>query len=121
MTNKKIIIILSCGITFLGLFVFLGFRWYCPFKSITNIPCPGCGMTRAFIALLHFEFMKALYYNFLSYFIIIVIILSYILYFIDLFRSGNILTHFYKIMLKYKVIIFVLIFIAWIVNIYHNL
>ena len=35
----------------------------CPFKAIFSIPCPGCGMTRAYLSLLSFDFVKALEYN----------------------------------------------------------
>ncbi len=32
-------------------FIFL-VGYHCPFKAIFHIPCPGCGMTRAFLSLL---------------------------------------------------------------------
>jgi len=35
----------------------------CLFKSVFHIPCPGCGMTRAFILLGHFRFQEALSMN----------------------------------------------------------
>ena len=35
----------------------------CPIKFFTGIPCMGCGMTRACIALLQFDFMKAWQYH----------------------------------------------------------
>lgn len=35
----------------------------CPVKLITGIPCPGCGMTRACMAILRFDFIKAFQYN----------------------------------------------------------
>jgi hypothetical protein len=38
----------------------------CPVKHFLHIPCPGCGLTRGFIAILHFRFYDALRYNFLS-------------------------------------------------------
>lgn len=38
----------------------------CPFRALTHHPCPGCGMTRAFCALAHFEFWRAIKFNALS-------------------------------------------------------
>jgi len=35
----------------------------CPFAAMTHQPCPGCGSTRAVIALLHFHFGEALRFN----------------------------------------------------------
>lgn len=34
--------------------------WACPFKSMTGFPCPSCGLTRAALALSHFQFVEAL-------------------------------------------------------------
>lgn len=38
----------------------------CPFRALTGYPCPGCGMTRAFCALSHGEFLRAVHFNALS-------------------------------------------------------
>ena len=38
----------------------------CPFRALTHYPCPGCGMMRAFCALAHFEFWRAVKFNALS-------------------------------------------------------
>lgn len=35
----------------------------CPIKFITGISCAGCGMTRAWIALLHLDIKGAFYYH----------------------------------------------------------
>lgn len=31
----------------------------CPFKALTGLPCPGCGMTHAFLALGRLDFSGA--------------------------------------------------------------
>jgi hypothetical protein len=38
----------------------------CPFRNLTGLPCPGCGMTRAFHHLTHGHVAEALRYNPLS-------------------------------------------------------
>lgn len=35
----------------------------CFFKEITGFPCPGCGITRAFMCILYGDLMQALWYN----------------------------------------------------------
>ena len=35
----------------------------CPVRYMTGIPCPGCGMTRAAVALLSLDFAQALHYH----------------------------------------------------------
>lgn len=35
----------------------------CPIKYITGISCAGCGMTRSYLALLHFDLTGAFYYH----------------------------------------------------------
>lgn len=40
------------GILLLAVFVI---GYHCPFRAITHIPCPGCGMTRAATSLVHLD------------------------------------------------------------------
>ena len=35
----------------------------CPFKFITGLPCPGCGMTRATLSLFKGDMLSSFYYN----------------------------------------------------------
>ena len=35
----------------------------CPIRWFTGVPCPGCGMTRSLIALLHLDLKKSFYYH----------------------------------------------------------
>lgn len=38
----------------------------CPFRALTGLPCPGCGMTRAFLALGRLDIAEAFSQNPLS-------------------------------------------------------
>ena len=38
-------------------------RSICPFRYITGYPCPGCGMTRAFLSIGQGKPERALHYN----------------------------------------------------------
>jgi hypothetical protein len=43
--------------------VFLSLQWGCPLLNITGIPCPGCGMTRAFLAFFRLDLKGAFHYH----------------------------------------------------------
>ena len=42
----------------------------CPFKLLTGLPCPGCGMTRSVVTLLHGDLGASLYYHPLGFVIV---------------------------------------------------
>lgn len=44
-----------------GIFTLLGIG--CPIKYVTGISCMGCGMTRAWLSVLHFDLKSAFYYH----------------------------------------------------------
>ncbi len=49
----------------------------CPIKFVSGISCPGCGLTRAWLAFLHLDIKGAFYYHplfFLVPFIIVLVI-----------------------------------------------
>jgi len=35
----------------------------CPFKLVTGLPCPGCGMTRSVVTLMHGDLTASLYFH----------------------------------------------------------
>ena len=77
--------LISCGIGAAVLAVCISFSLPCPFLKIFNIPCAGCGITRAYKALLHFDIKKAFEMNFMFWAVPILLLL----YFFDgrLFRQ----------------------------------
>lgn len=50
----------------------------CPFLSLLEFPCPGCGMTRAFVSLLRCDPAKAFSYN--PRFIVVPILYAYFIF-----------------------------------------
>ena len=51
------------------------FKTGCPFLSITGIPCPGCGMTRAIIMALRLDFAGARLYHPLFFTVPVILLL----------------------------------------------
>lgn len=49
-------------------------KFTCLIKLITGFPCPACGITRAYLSLLHLKFIDAWNYNPLFWFIPCVVI-----------------------------------------------
>ncbi|EOT42567.1 DUF2752 domain-containing protein [Enterococcus dispar] len=47
----------------------------CPLKAVTGLPCPVCGMTRAFVHLAQGEITTAFYYHPLFWVIILLVVL----------------------------------------------
>lgn len=54
----------------------------CLFHKITNIYCPGCGVTRMFYALLHLKFIEAFSYNAFAFILLCLCIIYNIINFI---------------------------------------
>ena len=91
----------------------------CFFEYLTNIPCPGCGLTRSFISIPNLDLISAIKYNILGIPLFIAIILLNIYLIKDIiYNKKSTITLINKILTNYKIIIFLLI-ISEIINIYH--
>lgn len=55
----------------------------CPIKNLWGIPCPGCGLTRGFIAILHLDLKAATQHHILSVPLFIGIAIHAVLCFTD--------------------------------------
>ncbi len=51
--------LITSGIFIVIIAVFIVFQLPCPFLYFLNIPCPGCGMTRAVIGVFRLDFRYA--------------------------------------------------------------
>ena len=55
----------------------IGFK--CVFHEITNLYCPGCGITRAIFSLMELDIIEAIKYNILIITVIPIVIFNYII------------------------------------------
>ncbi len=61
--RKLALVVLAVGAVLVGLFAFGISAWPCPVLHATGIPCPGCGLTRATLFLLHGDIRASLTYH----------------------------------------------------------
>ena len=54
------LVLAACGVLGLLLLTHIPF---CPLAGVFGIPCPGCGLTRASLALLHGQLRQALHFH----------------------------------------------------------
>ncbi len=54
---KTAVIVLAAGLLYYLFITLTGISIPCVFRRITGLKCPGCGITRAFIKAVHFDFI----------------------------------------------------------------
>lgn len=77
--------LITCGVLAVALVVFKVFDIPCVFQFLTKIPCPGCGMTRAYLSLLQLDIAGAFRLHFMFWSVPILVL--YYLYDYEVFRK----------------------------------
>jgi len=105
-------------LVFFLLLKFTNYKFFCFFKTITGIPCPGCGMGKAAREIFKGNFIASIYHNILSIPFTIAVVISIVWLAVDLIRRKETFFPFInsKIKLPYKILLFVLLFVSWGVN-----
>lgn len=98
------------GIIYAVVVDLLKFGIPCVFNMLTGVKCPGCGITRSLISLLHFQIYDSLKYNALTFFIIAYISLVFINTSKVYIKSG---TFYLNAGSEYISVIFLILFIIW--------
>lgn len=115
MINKLILIFFVILIAFI--FNIFGIR-FCPIFNLFNIPCVGCGFTRAVLLIFEGNIIESFKYNILPLPILIAVLTYLILYTINKENLKNVVNN-----NKGKIIItsvFIMI-IVWIINVNNDL
>lgn len=118
MTKKNKQILFAFLLLFIfGLLVVFAFDINCVFKSVFGIPCPGCGLTRGFRALLSGNFIRAESYNILTIPIFLFLLFIVILMAIDLVNRSNSTERVLKKISDHYVLLIIIVCFNWIINI----
>ena len=111
------ILLLIFGITFIWIVTSGTINVNCLFKSLFDIRCPGCGLTRSFRAILDLDFYSAFNYNILGIPLFIVGIIIVISMIIDIIRNDNkTITYIFNFLKNYYIITIITLIITIIIN-----
>lgn len=118
--NKILILISSIGIILIFL-IYPRINIPCIFKKIFHIPCPACGMTRAFKLIFKLKIIKSFSYNILAFPLLLTLIILFIVNIIDIILKKKYINKIINIITKNYYIIIILLLVSWIINIYRNI
>ena len=116
MKNWKTLFFVFEGIV---LYVFLYYHISIPcfFKLLFSVPCPGCGMTRAFREIFNFHFISAFSFNILAIPLFLYLLFFNILLFYDIFFKKNISLKYIKFIENHSIYLIFFLILSLIVNI----
>lgn len=112
---KFIIFIVETSFAYIALFS--NVKLHCIFKAIFHIPCPVCGLTRAFKSIIKLDLIGAYHYNALSViiFILLLVFNLYLLY--DIVMNKKKTNEFINSLGKNYILIIIILLINEIINI----
>jgi hypothetical protein len=87
---------------------------FCPFRTFTGIPCPGCGMTRSFCAIATGRLEDALNYHFFGIFLFVGFAIAVVHLLLEIINQRKITSFYTKLIFDTKnKIIFLVIFLTY--------
>ena len=111
------ILLLIFGISFIWIVTSGTINVNCIFKTLFDIRCPGCGLTRSFRAIFDLDFYKAFNYNILGIPLFITLVITLVSMIIDIIGNNNkTITYIFNFLKKYYIIIIIIIVITTIIN-----
>lgn len=116
---RKLIITGLAGVVCLAyysLLTFFNVGIPCLFHKITGLLCPGCGITRMILAILHLDFKSAFQYNSVIFVFSPVIIYFIIRLYISWLKSES-----YKLSLLENIVVYIMLIVLLIFGIIRNL
>ena len=114
---KNGILFILIGISLFMIFHF-SLRPECFFKKLTSIPCPACGLTRAFFEILKGNIIQSFSYNILAIPLFLGMLISIWFIIEGFFKNQDFFfPKLFSFFQKYYSFIFLSLVISWIVNI----
>lgn len=114
---KNGILLILVGISLFMIFHF-SLRPECLFKKMTSIPCPACGLTRAYLEILKGNIIQSFSYNILAVPLFIGMLISIWLIIEGFFKNQDLFfSKMFSFFQKYDKFILFLLLISWILNI----
>lgn len=119
-SSKILILISSIGIILIFL-IYPEINIPCIFKKIFHLPCPACGITRAFKLIFKLKIIESFSYNILAFPLLLTLNILFIINIIDIILKKKYLNKIINIITKNYYIIIILLLVSWIINIYRNI
>ena len=119
--NKNIFVPIVFLLLVLLLLLVSSFRINCIFKSIFHIPCPSCGLSRAFKLILNLKIIESFSYSIIAFPLFVIVVTGLVLYIIGLIKKSKIFYNYLNFFVRNYIFIIIYIIISWIYNIIFNI